>query len=121
MIIVIMCSFVPIVRYSNHIKMHASKLLELLPPELIASILEYLPDQDLRNARNINNVWEKEVNLERSKRITLTDFRYGIDIGANANYISEKNVKIAYAKDDSIPRLNGLLGESYSTLGEVNL
>ena len=44
-----------------------------------------------------------------------------IYIGVNANYISEKNVKIAYAKDGSNPRVNGFLGESYSTLGKVNL
>ena len=30
-------------------------------------------------------------------------------------------MKIAYAKDNSNPRVNGFLGESYSTLGRVNL
>jgi hypothetical protein len=63
----------------------------------------------------------KKINLEWFKRIILTDFQYDINIDANANYISEKNVKIAYAKDNSILRLNRLLGESYSPLEEVNL
>ncbi|RGB38768.1 hypothetical protein C1646_665189 [Rhizophagus diaphanus] len=44
-----------------------------------------------------------------------------IDIGANANFISEKIVKIAYAKDNSIPKVYGFLDESYSTLEKVNL
>ena len=30
-------------------------------------------------------------------------------------------MKIAYAKDNSIPRIYGFLDESYSTLGKVNL
>ena len=30
-------------------------------------------------------------------------------------------MKITYAKDDSIPRVNGFLGKFYSTLGKVNL
>ena len=101
--------------------MHTSNLLELLPPELIPFILKYLSGQDLKHVSSINDIWEREVNLEQSKRITLTDFRFRIDIGANANFISEKIVKIAYAKDNSIPRVNGFLGESYSTLGKVNL
>ncbi|CAG8775421.1 6354_t:CDS:2 [Dentiscutata erythropus] len=58
---------------------------------------------------------------ETSKRIILTDIRFGVDMGANANYISRKNVIIAYAKDDSIPRVNGFLDEFYSALGKVNL
>src|SRR5436190_11141596 len=48
-------------------------------------------------------------------------FQFRIDIGANANFISEKIVKIAYAKDNSIPRVYGFLDESYFTLGKVNL
>ena len=99
--------------------MHESNLLELLPPELISFILKYLPD--LKHASGINNIWEREVNLERPKRVILTDFRFRIDIGANANFISEKIVKIAYAKDNSIPRVYGFPDESYSTLGKVNL
>jgi hypothetical protein len=55
------------------------------------------------------------------KRVILTDFQFKIDIGANVNLISEKIVKIAYAKDNSIPRVYGFLDESYSTLGKVNL
>jgi len=56
-----------------------------------------------------------------AQKIILTDFRFRIDIGANANFISEKIVKIAYVKDNSIPRVYGFLDESYSTLGKVNL
>ncbi|CAG8794837.1 32764_t:CDS:2, partial [Racocetra persica] len=52
---------------------------------------------------------ERDVNLEWSKRIILTDIQFGVDMGANANYISRKNVKIVYAKDNSIPRVNGFL------------
>jgi hypothetical protein len=101
--------------------MHIANLLDFLPPEIISFILEYLPGQDLKHASSINDIWEREVNLEQSKRIILTDFRFRIDIGANANYISEKIVKIAYAEDNSISRVNGLLGESYSIIGKVNL
>jgi hypothetical protein len=101
--------------------MHTVNLLEQLPPELLPFILKYLPERDLKNSCSINDIWEREVNLEQSKRITLTDFRFRIDIGANVNLISEKIVKIAYAKDNSIPRINGFLGESYSILGRVNL
>ena len=75
--------------------MHKSNLLELLPRELISFILKYLPD--LKHASSIN------------------------DIGSNANFISEKIVKIAYAKDNSIPRVYGFPDESYSTLEKVNL
>ena len=99
--------------------MHTANLLDQLTPVLIPFILKYLPAQDLKNSHSINDIWEREVNLERSKRITLTDFWFGI--GADANYINEKNVKITYAKDDSIPRVNGFLGKFYSTLGKVNL
>ncbi|GES74425.1 hypothetical protein GLOIN_2v1763772 [Rhizophagus clarus] len=99
--------------------MHESNLLELLPPELISFILKYLPD--LKHASGINDIWEREVNHERPKRVILTDFRFRIDICANANFISEKIVKIAYAKDNSIPRVYGFPDESYSTLGKVNL
>ena len=42
--------------------MHESNLLELLPPELISFILKYLPD--LKHANGINDIWEREVNLE---------------------------------------------------------
>ncbi|CAG8736505.1 11078_t:CDS:2 [Rhizophagus irregularis] len=104
---------------NKHIKMHTNNLLELLPPELISFILKYLPD--LKHASGINDIWEREVNLERPKRVILTDFRFRIDICANANFISEKIVKIAYAKDNSIPRVYGFPDESYSTLGKVNL
>jgi hypothetical protein len=113
-------NYISIERYSNHIKMHMSNLLELLPPELIPFILTYLSDQDLKHVSSINDIWKREVNLEWTK-IILSDFRFRIDIGANVNLISEKIVKIAYAKDNSIPRVNGHLGESYSTLGKVNL
>ncbi|UZO27419.1 uncharacterized protein OCT59_019616 [Rhizophagus irregularis] len=97
--------------------MHELNLLELLPPELISFILKYLPD--LKHASGINDIWEREVNLEWPKRVILADFRFRIDICANANFISEKIVKIAYAKDNSIPRVYGFPDESYSTLGKL--
>ncbi|RGB22774.1 hypothetical protein C1646_775565 [Rhizophagus diaphanus] len=49
----------------------------------------------------------------------LPDLKHASD--ANANFISEKIVKIAYAKDNSIPKIYGFLDESYSTLGKINL
>ena len=97
--------------------MHIANLLDQLTPELIPFILKYLPDQDLKHVSSINDIWEREVDLEQS-RIILTNFRFRIDIGANVNSISEKIVKIAYTKDN---RVNEFLGESYSTLGKVNL
>ncbi|CAG8738288.1 10059_t:CDS:2, partial [Dentiscutata heterogama] len=45
-----------------------------------------LSNQDLKNSYSVNHIWERDVNLE-----------------------CRKNVKIAYAKDDSIPRVNGFL------------
>ncbi|CAB4427747.1 unnamed protein product [Rhizophagus irregularis] len=51
--------------------MYTVNLLEQLPPELIPSISKYLPERDLKNARNINNIWEREVNLEWSKRMNF--------------------------------------------------
>ncbi|CAG8511998.1 15315_t:CDS:10, partial [Racocetra persica] len=63
-----------------------------------------LSNQDLKNSYSVNYIWERDVNLEWSKRIILTDIRFGVDMGTNANYISRKNVKIVYTKDDSIPR-----------------
>src|SRR4051812_1751342 len=99
--------------------MYTANLLDQLTPELIPFILKYLPD--LKYASGINDIWEKEVNLERHKRVILTDFQFRIDIGANANFISGKIVKIAYAKDNSIPRVYGFLDESYSTLEKINL
>src|SRR4051794_14692936 len=101
--------------------MHTSNLLELLLPELIPFILKYLSGQDLKHVSNINDIWEREVNLEQTKIIILLDFQFSIDIGANVNLISEKIVKIAYVKDNSIPRVNGFLDESYFTLEKVNL
>ncbi len=51
--------------------MHTDNLLDLLPPELIAYILKYLPEQDLKNSHSINNIWERETNLEWSKRMAF--------------------------------------------------
>src|ERR1044072_414979 len=51
--------------------MYTVNLLEQLPPELIPSISKYLPERDLKNARSINNIWEREVNLEWSKRMNF--------------------------------------------------
>uniref|UniRef100_U9T5T7 Uncharacterized protein n=1 Tax=Rhizophagus irregularis (strain DAOM 181602 / DAOM 197198 / MUCL 43194) TaxID=747089 RepID=U9T5T7_RHIID len=49
--------------------MHESNLLELLPSELISFILKYLPD--LKHASGINDIWEREVNLEQPKKVNL--------------------------------------------------
>src|SRR6266540_3414454 len=49
--------------------MHTANFLNLLPPELIPFILIYLSEQDLKNSRSINNIWEREVNLEWRKRM----------------------------------------------------
>ncbi|UZO29307.1 uncharacterized protein OCT59_022786 [Rhizophagus irregularis] len=51
--------------------MYTVNLPEQLPPELIPSISKYPPERDLKNARNINNIWEREVNLEWSKRMNF--------------------------------------------------
>ena len=51
--------------------MHTDNLLDLLPPELIPYILKYLSEQDLKNSRSINNIWERETNLEWSKRMAF--------------------------------------------------
>src|SRR5688572_9321245 len=48
--------------------MHIVNLLEQLPPELLPFILKYLPEQDLKNSRSINDVWNREANLEWTKR-----------------------------------------------------
>jgi len=53
--------------------------------------------------------------------LPFENFQFGIDIGANANYISEKNMKIAYMKEGSISKINRFLGESYFALGKINL
>src|SRR3990170_1788044 len=80
-------------------------LLEQLPPELISFILKYLPEQELKNSRSINDIWESEANLELSKRKTLFDFQIGRII--QANYIikefylklKECNMSIGYPEE----------------------
>ena len=47
--------------------MHESNLLELLLLELISFILKYL--SDLKHTSDINNIWERKVNLERPKKV----------------------------------------------------
>ena len=51
--------------------MHIINLLKQLPAELISFIIKYLPYQDLNSYRSINDVWQKEIDLEQSKRITI--------------------------------------------------
>src|SRR5437588_6415469 len=51
--------------------MHTDNLLDLLSPELILYILKYLPEQDLKNSRSINNIWKRETNLEWFKRMAF--------------------------------------------------
>src|SRR5581483_7780621 len=74
--------FFPIERYSNYINktMHTDNLLDLLPPEIITSILKYLPKQELKNSRSINNIWEREANLEWHKKM---EFLFGRIVQGN--------------------------------------
>ena len=74
--------FFPIESYSNYINktMHTDNLLDLFPLEIITSILKYLPEQELKNSRNINNIWEREVNLEWHKRM---EFLFGRIVQGN--------------------------------------
>ena len=69
--------------------MHTDNLLNLLLLEIISFILKYLPEQELKNSRNINNIWEREVNLEWRKRM---EFLFGGIV--QGNYI----VKEYYSK-----------------------
>ena len=60
--------------------MHTVNLLEQLPPELLPFILKYLPEQDLKNSRSINDVWNREANLEWTKR---KEFLFGRIVQGN--------------------------------------
>src|SRR5581483_6544648 len=60
--------------------MHTVNLLEQLPPELFPSILKYLPERDLKNSRSINNIWEREANLEWHKKM---EFLFGRIVQGN--------------------------------------
>ena len=60
--------------------MHTDNLLDLLLPEIISFILKYLPEQELKNSRSINNIWEREANLELRKRM---DFLFGRIVQGN--------------------------------------
>ena len=60
--------------------MHIVNLLEQLPPELLPFILKYLPEQDLKNSRSINDVWNREANLEWTKR---KEFLFGRIVQGN--------------------------------------
>ena len=60
--------------------MHTVNLLEQLPPELLPFILKYLPECDLENSRNINDVWKREANLEWTKR---KEFLFGRIVQGN--------------------------------------
>ena len=68
--------FFLIERYPSYINktIHTDNLLDLLPPEIISFILKYLPEQELKNSRSINNIWEREANLEWRKRM---EFLFG--------------------------------------------
>ena len=63
--------FFPIESYSNYINktMHIDNLLDFLLLEIISFILKYLSEQELKNSRSINNIWEREANLEWRKRM----------------------------------------------------
>ena len=49
--------------------MQKDNLLDLLLPEIISFILKYLPEQELKNSHSINNIFEREANLEQRKRM----------------------------------------------------
>src|ERR1700722_12408274 len=82
--------------------MHIINLLKLLPAELISFIIKYLPYQDLNNYRSINDIWKKEIDLERSKRITIWNFRVGNIVQDNDTIkefyskLKECNMSIGY-------------------------
>ncbi|RGB21648.1 hypothetical protein C1646_777589 [Rhizophagus diaphanus] len=54
--------------------MDTVNLLEQLLPELLPFILKYLPQQELKHSCSINNIWEREANLEWRKRM---EFLFG--------------------------------------------
>jgi hypothetical protein len=60
--------------------MDTVNLLEQLPPELLPFILKYLPQQELKHSRSINNIWEREANLEWRKRM---EFLFGRIVQGN--------------------------------------
>lgn len=74
--------FFLIERYSNYINktMHTDNLLDLLPPKIISFILKYPPEQELKNSHSINNIWEREANLEWRKRM---EFSFGEIVQGN--------------------------------------
>src|SRR3984957_21036413 len=79
--------------------MHIINLLKQLPAELISFIIKY---QDLNSYRSINDIWEKEIDLERSKRITIWNFRVGNIVQDNDTIkefyskLKECNMSIGY-------------------------
>ena len=85
--------------------MHIINLLKLLPAELISFIIKYLPYQDLNNYRSINDIWKKEIDLERSKRITIWNFRVGNIVQDNDTIkefyskLKECNMSIGYSEE----------------------
>ena len=84
--------------------MHTANLLDQLTPELIPFILKYLPAQDLKNSRSINDIWESEANLEWSKRKTLFNFQTGSLVQGNYTVkefylkLKECNICIGYSE-----------------------
>ena len=60
--------------------MYTDNLLDLLPLEIISFILKYLPQQELKHSRSINNIWEREANLEWHKRM---EFLFGRIVQGN--------------------------------------
>ena len=84
--------------------MHIVNLLEHLPPELIPFILKDLSNQDLKNFRSINDIWESEANLEWSKRKILFNFQTGSLVQGNYMVkefylkLKECNICIGYSE-----------------------
>jgi hypothetical protein len=85
--------------------MHIINLLKQLPAELISFIIKYLPYQDLNNYRSINDIWKKEIDLERSKRITIWNFRVENIVQDNDTIkefyskLKEYNMSIGYPEE----------------------
>ena len=85
--------------------MHTTNLLDQLTPELIPFILKYLPAQDLKKCRSINDIWKSEANLEWSKRKILFNFQTGSLVQGNYMVkefylkLKECNICIGYSEE----------------------
>src|SRR6266496_986588 len=100
--------------------MHTDNLLDLLLPELIPYILKYLPEQDLKNSRSINNIWERETNLEWSKRMAFL-FRRIVQGNYTAKEFYSKLKECNLSKDYSEGLLRNLFLRGLSPENEIKV